>query len=171
MLNREEVISEALLELIRQEEALAEADRSLELAQGRYKLAAKRYAAVRDAVVEILNGVSPYGDPTDLQTCPTDPDSADGHYYFESPAFGKYKYLYKSVGEAVGEALRTTVCALTLGELVAALEEGHLYTDARAVNASLLNMKGVEKLPGGRYLPAGRAAVTSAVTSDDDLPF
>ena len=38
MLNREEVISEALLELIRQEEALAEADRSLELAQGRYKL-------------------------------------------------------------------------------------------------------------------------------------
>ena len=167
MLNREEVISEALLELIRQEEALAEADRSLELAQGRYKLAAKRYAAVRDAVVDILNGVSPYGDPTELQACPRDPDSADGHYYFDSPAFGKYKYLYKSVGEAVLEALGTTVYPLTLWELVAELEEGHLYTDARAVNASLLNMKGVEKLPDGSYLTAGR----TAVPFDDDLPF
>ena len=169
MFSKEETIAEVIVELVRQEEAVAEADRTLDLARGRYELAAKRYAAVRDAVYAMLE-TNPYGDPSEIGTCPDDP-SNPGEPYFANPNFGQYQFLYKTVGEAVIEALECSTHPLTLNELTAELRDGHLDTDARAVNASLLNMKGVEKSPDNTYRIAGRLFFDEITSDEDDLPF
>ena len=169
MFSKEEAFAEVIVELVRQEEAVAEADRNLNLARGMYELAAKRYAAVRDAVYAMLEA-NPYGDPTQIDAWPADP-SNPGEPYFENPNFGQYQFLYKTVGEAVFEALECFPRPLTLNELVAKLRDGHLDTDARAVNASLLNMKGVEKSPDNTYRIAGRSFSDEITPDLDDLPF
>ena len=74
----------------------------------------------------------------------------------ENPHFRGY--LHKS--EAVLDVLRNTPSPLTL-QLVEDLKEGHLSTDARAVNASLLNMNGVEKLPDGSYQIEGSSSIVN----------
>ena len=80
----------------------------------------------------------------------------------ETPNFGHYRYLFKGIGEAVYEALEDAQQPLRIQDLVTVLREGGLQTDARAVNASLLNMKGILKSPTGHY---------GLDPSDDGLPF
>ena len=73
------------------------------------------------------------------------------------------------VGDAVIEVLTEAHEPLSLNDLTAALNAGHLPTDARAVNASLLNMKGVLKSPKGSYkLDDGSGPPLEDI---DDLPF
>ena len=128
----------AMAELVAEEKVLAEADEKLSEARVKYEMAARRYAAVRDATIEMMGGENPYKHPV-------------GVYPADNPAFGRYRYLYRSVGDAALEALSMTRKPLSLDELVKTLCGGHLDTNARAVNASLLNLKGVEKLPDGTY--------------------
>ena len=155
---------EALRELANEEGALAVADNNLGLAMSRYRVAARRYAAVRDVLEEMLHGTSPYS--TNI-TIPV-PSAPEGDCPWDSsPNFGRYRYLFKAVGEAVSEVLQDEDGPLTLSELVIALKEGGLTTDLRSVNASLLNMKGVIKLDNGRYQDS-----TGMPTDEiDDLPF
>ena len=87
------------------------------------------------------------------------------HQTMEPPCGSRY--LHKSVGEAVLDVLRNTPFPLTLSQLVEDLKGGHLSTDARAVNASLLNMNGVEKLPDGSY----QIESSPSIVNTDDLPF
>ena len=123
----------------------------MERASTLYRLAAKRYAAVRDMVAEMLGGKSPYSASVglDVQLLLSG----------ETANFGHYRYLFKAVGDAVHEALEDAPQPLSIQDLVIALRHGGLPTDARAVNASLLNMKGVEKTAEGHYL------------IEDNLPF
>jgi hypothetical protein len=163
MTQNETTVGEALKELAKEEEALIKADNDLGRAVARYRIAAKRYAAVRDVVEEMLDGVSPYAEKAPIRNWPSAP-SDDTVPWFESHNFGRYRYLFKSVGDAVYEALCDAEESRTLAQLVDNLKKGGLVNaDARTVNASLLNMKGVEKTADGKYQVA---------TDDvDNLPF
>ena len=55
------------------------------------------------------------------------------------------------MGDAVSEAIKDSEWPISLGELVSELQNGGLHTNGRAVNASLLNLKGVVKNEVGRY--------------------
>ena len=152
MAQNESAIDEVAKELLNQERALMHADEAMDRAITLYNLAARRYAAVRDMVEEMLGGTSPYSPSSGLMPIVGS----------EEFSVGRYRYLFKSVGDAVYEALGDAEEPLGIHTLVVRLAMGGLQTDARAVNASLLNMRGVGKLPGRRY------AVTPP---EDDLPF
>ena len=154
MNHNESTIVEVAKELVAQEQALMHAEEIMERASTLYRLAAKRYAAVRDMVAEMLGGKSPYSASfgLDVQLLLSE----------ETPNFGHYRYLFKAVGDAVYEALEDAPEPLSIQDVVTALRHGGLPTDARAVNASLLNMRGVHKSPDGLY---------SLAQSEGDLPF
>ena len=52
-------ISEGLIELVKEGEKIAEADKQLNTALGRFEIASRRYAAVRDTVTDMLGGRVP----------------------------------------------------------------------------------------------------------------
>ena len=172
MTHSDHAIYEGLIELVKEGEKTAEADEQLKTALGRFEIASRRYAAVRDTVTDMLGGESPFevfevpDRLHEMKEIPADPSNPNQKYY-ENPHFRMYRYLHKSVGEAVLNALRYTPFPLTLSQLVEDLKEGHLSTDARAVNASLLNMNGVEKLPDGSY----QIESSPSIVNTDDLPF
>ena len=169
MTHSDYAISEGLIELVKEGEKIAEADKQLNTALGRFEIASRRYAAVRDTVTDMLGGESPFEVPDrlhEMKEIPANPSNPNQKYY-ENPHFRMYRYLHKSVGEAVLDVLRNTPLPFTLSQLVEVLKEGHLSTDARAVNASLLNMNGVEKLPDGSY----QIESSSSIVNTDDLPF
>ena len=150
MVETDAALMEALHELAKEEGALAEVDENLGLVLSRYRVAARRYAAVRDVIEEMLGGDSPYATNSHINPIPGGPD---GDYPWpDSPNFGRYRYMFKSVGDAVYQAIRGCDDTLTLAQLVGELKKGGMgAVDARAVNASLLNMKGVEKTEDGKY--------------------
>ena len=171
MPHSDHAISEGLIELVKEGEKIAEADKQLNTALGRFEIASRRYAAVRDTVTEMLGGESPFGPEVaqrlhEMKDIPADPSNHE-QKYFKNPCFGQYRYVYRSVGEAVFDVLRNVPFSLTLSQLVEELEEGHLSTDARAVNASLLNMNGVEKLSDGSYQIEG----SPSIDNTNNLPF
>ena len=113
-----------------------------------YDLAARRYAAVRDMVEEMNGGKSPYDSECGLPLWAALPEGAP---HSAASSFGRYRYLFKPVGDAVREALEDVGQPIDISNLVKLLREGGLSTDARAVNASLLNMKGILRTPTGHY--------------------
>ena len=164
-----DAIREALIELVKEGEKIAEAYKQVDTVLGRCEIASRRFAAVRETVRGMLDGESPFEAISRLEgmeALPADPSNPNQQYY-QNPHFTEYRYLHKSVGEAVLEVLRNTPIPLTLSDLVEGLKEGHLFTDARAVNASLLNMNGVEKLPDGSY----QIESSPSIVNTDDLPF
>ncbi len=138
------VLLEALRELAKEEGVLAEADDNMGMALSRYRIAAKRYPAVRDVIEEMLNGRSPCASVTNIDL--PEPSAPDGDYpWSNSTHFGRYRYMFKSIGDAVYEVIRDAEEPLAVVELVSALKLGNLDVTARSVNALLLNLKGVEK--------------------------
>jgi hypothetical protein len=133
---RDESIRETLEDLTREEARLAIADGELARAKARYQVASRRYAAVRDVAEEML-GQNPYHPDTYMKVW--------GRLDEMPPDWGNFRYLGKGVGDAVLDFLRDRGGYWTLREIVQHLSYGGLSTNARAVNASLLKMKGVTK--------------------------
>ena len=144
-------VREAIQELGKEENLLAAADEELARASGRYQVASKRYAAVREAVEGLL-GRSPYEQEASHLWPPTYSDDGTEIPPWDAPNWGIYRYLSKGVGDAVAQELHDRGDPMDLEQLVEALKGGGLHVDARAVNASLLNMNGVTKLDGGTYM-------------------
>lgn len=143
-----------LQELREQEDALAQADEAVGKAMAEYRVAMARYVAVRDAVHDQL-GASPYDREIVMEYWPAWDDKESPPW--DRPAFGRYQYLDKQVGVAVLDALRNRDRPITLQALCSALREGGMDVDVRAVNASLINMKGVKKFDDGTYRYVGDA--------------
>ena len=133
---RDESIRETLEDLTREEARLATADGELARAKARYQVASRRYAAVRDVAEEML-GQNPYH-PDAYMTFWERLDEMP-------PDWGNFRYLGKGGGDAVLDFLWSRGGCWTLREIVQHLSYGGLSTNARAVNASLLKMKGVTK--------------------------
>jgi len=143
-------VADGLLRNLRQEEeALAKADEKFRQAMAMYQLAIARYCAVRDAV-EIQLGRSPYDTDVVREMWPEVEETGESPW--EHPAFGRYQYLGKKVGDAVIDALRNWNRPMSLETLTIALSGGGLPVTARAVNASLLNLNGVNKMEDGTYV-------------------
>ena len=154
MTEYESAIVEVAKELVKQEQALIHAEEAVDRTVTLHRLAAKRYAAVRDMASDMLGGKDPYSPHSgfDIQLLVSG----------DTPNLGHYRYLFKTVGEAVHAALADAVQPMSIQDLVTVLGNGGLRVDARAVNASLLNMRGVHKSPEGLY---------SLAQSEGDLPF
>lgn len=159
-----DVAEELLRDLRKEEEALAEADTRFRQALAMFQLAVSRYSAVRDAV-QLQLGRNPYEPKVVQELWP--PMEKTGHVAWDHPAFGRYQYLGKKVGDAVIDALRHLDRPLTLDELTEELDKGGLKVGSRAVNASLMNLNGVTKGENGTYAyEEGPPPVDI-----DDLPF
>lgn len=138
-------VSQGLLSaLLEDEAALARAHQKMVEAQTQYTIASRRYAAMREAVRERL-GTSPYSKNVAWPgTSPAIKVLARGWFQF--------RYINMKVGDAVTEVLQESEGPLTLDEIAEALSAGGLYTrDTRAVNAALINTKGIKKRDDGRY--------------------
>lgn len=142
----ENVLSPSLLarylsELEKDEEGIAEAAEAYESAKAQMEMGLRRYAALRDFVVEQF-GRSPYATDVDWP-------NEDWH---EGDVYGRPKGIYRFAGLKVADAIRQALDEqqhsataqyqwLTLDELVEKLSEGGLgYPEpvqARAVNAAL----------------------------------
>lgn len=151
----EDSIAQGLLTALKEDEdALTEAHARLVEASARQDVASRRYAAMREAVRERL-GVSPYSPNVSW------PDTVP----WEIGKRRKFRFRFTrlKIGDAVTEALDESDVPLTLEEIVSCLNSGGLYSrDTRAVNAALINTKGIVKTDDGKY---------SYVEDIDDLPF
>ena len=144
MYNKQAAQEEILSELIAEEGKLVQAEDELTRAISRFNVASHRYAAVRTAMEESLGGKSPYSPDAIL------PDRGE---HQQSLQFGQYRYIQKPVGDAIQEVLAEATKPLTVTDLTVALQNGgRRVNDGRTINAALLNMKGIIKLPTGEYI-------------------
>ena len=161
-----DTVSQGLLRaLMADEEAITAAHREWSKAYTNFDIISRRYAAMREAVRERL-GVSPYSQnvhwpPKETGRFP--PPPVLPHTTFP------FRYVRMKIGDAIVEVLAEATVPLTVEEIGQALGQGGLSTrDARAVNAALINMKGVGKSSNGQY-----KLIEEPPTNDDidDLPF
>ena len=143
--------NEHLMEVLGAEEsALVDAGTELADAELKFEIASRRFAALRDLVVERL-----------------------GWPFEHDPSWGRrglgggYRFIRMAVGDAVVAALRETTDPLSLSALLTELENGGLGAEeggvtARGVNAALMKTAGVVKMRDGRYVYAGGAVTLEA---------
>jgi hypothetical protein len=138
------VLSELLTELASQEHQLMDMEKEYLQAQSRFEMASRKYATVRDMVIEHL-GFSPYFSgnwvfwPAEIE------ESVKANK-------GKYRFIHMDAGEAVVAALSEVEGALTLEEIWERLRSGGFNKDykidMRTVNAALINTSRIIKKDG-----------------------
>ena len=139
-MSTQQVTQIQLRELLQDEEKLTAAQAELEVAQAKFQIASRRYAATRDWVV--LNLGNPYERSFEW---PADID-------IENLNLGRFRFIHMRIGDAVKEVLRESDHPLDLAEIRAKLHMGHLRTATpRSVNAALMQLDGVEKTEGDKY--------------------
>ena len=140
---RDLTATEMIVDLNSEEHLLAKADKELGRAIAKYRVAAARYVAVREAIADYL-GNSPY----DRDTVYLWPDSESQE---DTNLWGSYRYLDKDPGVAVNEVLLNADMPLTIQEILETVRSGGLRQingreiDGRTVNAALLSNKEVIK--------------------------
>jgi hypothetical protein len=139
--NKSPVMKQLMEELAHEDKALAEASEAFKRAATRYQVASRRYAAVRDLVLDRL-GHSPYK------------KGIAEEYGVEFPTGGRERFIYTAAGEAVVAALKESGEPLTLEQIIEVLRGGGLTSayETRAVNAALMKTKGIVKMEEGKYV-------------------
>ena len=125
-------------ELAEEEKKLDERYGEYEQIRARYQVAARKYGAVRDVVIETL-GYDPYS----VDDFPW-PDSR-GDRFANGTKIGEFRYVYMKPGETVVAVLRDAEEPMELADVREALKLGHSTLTLRAVNAALMNTSGVVK--------------------------
>ena len=139
-MSTQQVTQIQLRELLQDEEKLTAAQAELEVAQAKFQIASRRYAATRDWVV--LNLGNPYERSFEW---PADID-------IENLNLGRFRFIHMRVGDAVKEILRESEYPLDLTQIGVKLQRGHLRTAApRSINAALMQLDGVEKTEDDKY--------------------
>ena len=140
-------ISQGLLAaLASDEQVLQEKYAAYRTAWQGYDVAARRFAAMREAARERL-GVSPFAKNVEW---PLGFDMT-GEVVTERPS-DTFRFVRMKIGDAVVETLQESEEPLSLADIVRSLQAGGLtIRDARTVNAALINTKGIAKLEDGRY--------------------
>lgn len=148
--------NEHLMEVLEAEEsALVTAGTELADAELKFEIASRRFAALRDLVVERL-----------------------GWPFEHDPSWGRrglgggYRFIRMAVGDAVVAALRETTDPLSLSALLTELENGGLGAEeggvtARGVNAALMKTAGVVKMRDGSYFYDGGAVTVEGGKTTD----
>ena len=154
----QDTVSQGLLSALREdEEALGDAYQRFMDAGYRLDVISRRYAAMREAVHERI-GASPYS--KSVRWPESSPGWPETHHIF------RFRYTRMKMGDAITQLLGETQQPLSLEEITKALSQGSVYSrDTRAVNAALINTKGIVKLDDGRYI------YRSEADEIDDLPF
>lgn len=137
-------VSEALLNaLLDDERTLRRAAQVLGEARVGHDIAARKYAAMREAVRERL-GASPYADNVWWPLHYSDEgDEIEGAVGRKFPL----RFVRMKFGDAILEILNDSELPLSLEEIADALNAGGMYVkDMRTVNAALINTKGVQKI-------------------------
>ena len=106
-------------------------------ARAKYEVAARKYAAVRDVVIENL-GYDPYV-VDDFRW----PDKQE--YFDNGTRVGEFHYLFMKPGPAVVTILKAANQPLALADIHSQLQEGKSALTLRNVNAALMNTSGVKK--------------------------
>jgi len=129
-----------LAELAKEEAALMDAYRDLRDVQVKYDIAERRFAAIRDAVATYVEG-NPYAKDV---VWPLNEGS------LAQPGFrGRFRFARMNVLDAVEWALGESDKPLAVIDIAVILADGGLPVTPRAVNASLLQAKRVERLTRG----------------------
>ena len=139
-----DTVSKALLSaLLEDERNLERANYALIEARTEYDITSRKYAAMREAVRERL-GASPYADNV-WWPLHYSPDGED----IEGVIGKKFalRFVRMKIGDAIVELLSESEFPMALEAIARALEANGLYIrDMRAVNAALINTKGVQKM-------------------------
>lgn len=152
------VLDGLLSELARAEVAALAAEREWERAWAEYDVAARKLAAIRDATEAYL-GKSPYASDVEW------PKATNTILHGKHP--GRLRFVHRAIGDAVLDVLKDKGEYMTLEEIVAGLlAGGSRDATARAVNASLMRLAGVEKDEEEK-----RYRYKEPETDPDDLPF
>lgn len=150
-----------LSELANEEMILGEVAHDLATARNKWEVASRKYAAVRDMVIDQLEK-SPY--LLSDQEWPSEP-------MFIGPyERGAFRFVRMDVGDAVVLAMQEAATPLTLDELVERLADARGVGSPRAVNAALMRTGGVKK-DEDRGTYTYEPEESTAPSTPDDLPF
>ena len=196
---RKHGIPQIMERLVEEENNVSQMEKALGEAEANYRLAVGSYVGVRTLAEEALDGIPVYGDwaykrfsggkygvdgtelPFEMPFWPASKTEPDNPFFYDAN-YGKYRFLGKTVGDAVMEVLKNEVhpvsveeldlgvndpCDWNLFDLVEQLASGGLQTDARAVNASLLNKRGVSKTEQDRYFLEREPTETDASITEE----
>jgi hypothetical protein len=122
-------------ELVKEDQALTDANEIMRLAQIRWQIALRKYVAIRELATSRFRE-SPYLNP-----------SKWGISSF--PSEGRFRFHDMSAGDALLTALKEAQRPLELEELQEVINKGGLYLPPRNLNAALLQTKGVAKTDQG----------------------
>jgi hypothetical protein len=165
--HRKAVIKGLEEELCRQEDMLRAADEELKVAQAKFDVASRKYAAIRDTLTKYL-GYSPYNKEHGEVIEPVWNEDE----IIDVVSYGKYRFIHMTIGNAVVAALMEAGEPLALEEVVKKLREGGIRksesTLTRAVNAALMRTKGVQKNRAGKY---SYTKEFEPKIKPEDLPF
>ena len=143
-----------LEELLAMQQDVSWKDSVINKALVEYRVSLRKYAAVRDAIMEMI-GRSPYSKDVEWP----DPSA------LPKTIHGRYRFALMKPGDAIVEALREDPVPKTLDEIVTILRGGRMTpAEPRTVNAALMNTKGVEKTAEGKY-------IYKPVPLTDSFPF
>lgn len=147
-------------ELIVLEDNLYEIHQRLKKDQAEFGIASRKYAAMRDMLTKYL-GHSPYEPEADFDGLEPVPERED--------FYGSFRFIYMPIGKAVASALKESGKPLSLEQIVKWLQAGGVEREEssliRAVNASLIKTKGIEKAKNGKY------SYAPSDIEPDDIPF
>ena len=131
-----------LHELAVEERAVLTAHAALQLAENNFRIAARKYAAVRSLVTDFL-GYSPYHQDAVWSVASSRIVPLDQR--------GRYRFLEMKPRGAIVSGLAELDAAVTLEELDERLKSGGLDLGLRAINAALMRIAGVAKTNEGTY--------------------
>jgi hypothetical protein len=134
--------SRLLHELAAEEAALVQAEDALRIARNDYDVAARKYAAVRDLVTDVL-GYSPYHEDAGWL--------APASQVVARERRGAYRFLLMRPRDAIVAALSEGPSELDLEGINERLKSGGLDLGLRAINAAVMRLGGVRKGPKGTF--------------------
>lgn len=158
-MNENTIVGGLIEEMVKEEVAANEAAAEFNAVRVKYEVALRKYAAIRDAAESVL-GKSPYA--PDVKW----PYDAQALEIQALPRPGRFRFVYKPVGEAVMSVLMEAEQPLTLEAISESLKLGSAAATPRAVNATVTNNNRVEKLEDGRY-----RYVAPEPSAEDDSPW
>ena len=148
-----EAVTQALIEeLQREDAAIVTTWEQFRVAQVRHQIQVHRYAAIRDLILERLGG-SPYTEGWKWGLA-------------DLPSQGRFRFVNMTPGVAVVAALREASEPMTMDELVVKLRNGGGSPFPRAVNAALMQTKGIVRSEEGENVK-----YRYVEPDPDDVPF
>ena len=151
-----------VIELDDEERRLTKADAALGEVLATYRIAERRYIAIRELARERL-GNSPYAVENEHVWPSRD--------MTERPFRGNYRYRGMKIGNAIAEYLADRPdTPQTLADIYFGLRQGGLsHASRRAVNAALMKLNNIRKTLGGTYFYTNEE--TAFLSSEQDSDY